>query len=170
MHTLRLPLTLFLVMILLFALAPAGRASAAEPVIEFVSIDIDYMLEEQPCPGIQVWNHEVITWRVTTFFDNYGSTKRVRLHITEGIDTFYNPDNPGVSLSGNFGGNGYIDLQTGDTINVSGIIAHITVPGYGRVFMYTGHWLLYPTIHLGGLYSLYDPEDMAEFCALLGAP
>ncbi len=157
-----------LVSIILVALVPVGKASAASaPVVEDVYLEMDYMLEEQPCPGIEVWDHEVVPWRQTTFFNSDGSIKTVKIHITEGVDNFYNPKNPGLILRGHFGGNAEVDLQTGNWINVSGITAHLTVPGYGRVFMYTGHWLVYPTFHLGGLYSIDDPKDMAKFCSLL---
>jgi hypothetical protein len=163
------PRLLILVSILLVALAPVGVVSAAPPVVEYVAYDFNYPLEEQPCPGNQVWDHEVFTFRMTTYSENDGTVKNIKIHITDGTDNFYNPEKPSFILSGDFGGNAEVDLQTGNWINVSGITAHITLPGYGRVVMFTGHWLLYPTIHLGGLYSFDNPKDMAKFCSLLAS-
>ncbi len=149
-----------------FSTSPV-KASNAAPLVEYYTWDMDYMLETQPCPGFEVWDHEILTIRITTFFDNDGNVKVIKTHVTDGVDNFYNPERPDFLLSGRFGGNAEIDLQTGNWVNVSGVTANVTVPGYGRVFKFTGHWLVYPTIHLGGLYSLEDPDDMAEFCSLL---
>ncbi len=113
-----------------------------------------------------VWDYETGTYRQTSYFDNQGNLTEIKFFFA-GVDNLYNPKNPGVVLSGNFNVTGQVDLQTGEFINGSGIDAHITVPGYGRVVFLTGHWVRYPTIHLGGIDSFQNPEDMAVFCSFM---
>jgi hypothetical protein len=160
------PRLLILVSILLVTLAPVGVVSAAPPVIENGTWESDGPLYIQPCPGFVLWDHEVGTYHLTSYFDNQGNLTAAKVHF-QATDNFYNPDNPGVVLSGLFNVTAEVDLQTGDLINMSGLDVHITIPGYGRVAFLTGHWLRYPDIQLGGLDSFQNPKDMAVFCSML---
>ena len=84
-----------------------------------------------------------------------------------GTDTYHNPENPGVELSGHFSATTEVDLQTGEYINASGIPVHITVPGYGTVLVRAGLSSRYPNSHFAGKDSFDDPKDIAAFCSLL---
>ena len=165
MHTQILPRVLTLVLLVLLALTPTGAASAAAPVVVTDSVDVDEPTAFQPCPGIEVRDHEVFTVRVTYYFDNDGNMLRFKYHAI-GTDNFYNQQNPGVVLSGSFTHNGEIDLRTGESKS-TGIPIHITVPGYGTVLVLAGHWSVFPDDHLAGKDSFEDPEDIAVFCSLL---
>ena len=81
--------------------------------------------------------------------------------------TFYNPDNPGVVLSGKFSATAEVDLQTGEFVNGRGLPVHITIPGYGTALVRAGFWSHYPHGHLAGKDSFEDPEDLAAFCSYL---
>jgi hypothetical protein len=156
---------------LLLALALAFLAtvsvSAAPPIIETGTFEDNYMPFDPPlCPGIEVWDHEVATYRQTVFLDNEGNVKSVRLHFV-GTDTFYNPENPGVELSGQFSATAEVDLQTGELVNARGLPVHITIPGYGTALVRAGFWSRYPNGHLGGKDSFEDPDDIAAFCSYL---
>jgi hypothetical protein len=152
---------------LVFALLVAVPAFAAPPVIETGSFDDDYMPPDyQVCPGIEVWDHEVLTFRQTTYFDKEGNVESIKIHFV-GTDTYHNPANPGVELSGHFSATTEVDLQTGEFINLSGIPVHITVPGHGTVLVRAGLWSRYPNSHFAGKDSFEDPEDIAVFCSLL---
>jgi len=157
---------IILVAIILVALAPVSVASATPPVIENGIFDDDYKIEFQPCPGIEVWDHEVLTYRQTAYFDDQGNVTRVKIHFI-GTDTFHTPQNPGVELSGHFTATTEIDLQTGEFIHASGVPIKITVPGYGAVLVREGFWKRYPNDHQGGKDSFADPDDLAVFCSLL---
>ena len=119
----------------------------------------------QVCPGIEVWDHEVLTYRQTAYFDNEGNLKSVKIHFL-GMDNYYNPENPGVVLSGSFSLTTEIDLQTGEFINTRGA-GQVTIPGYGTAMVLAGLWSQYPDGHVAGKYSLEDPDDIAAFCSYL---
>jgi hypothetical protein len=160
------PRLLIFISILLIALVPVRVAHAAPPLIENGTFETNEPLYLQPCPSFVLWDHEVGTYRQTTYFDGQGNLTEIKLHF-QATDNFYNPNNPGVVLSGLFTANAQVDLQTGAFINTSGIDAHLTIPGYGTVAFLTGHWLRYPDIHLGGLDTFQNPDDMAVFCSIL---
>jgi hypothetical protein len=154
---------LALALSLLFAVP----ALAGPPVIETGEEVLDYLPPQfQVCPGIEVWDHEVYSYRQTAFFDNQGTLLRIRLHLV-GTDHFYNPENPGVVLAGSYSASADIDLQTGELINGAGTPVHITVPGYGTVMLRAGFWSRWPDSQFGGKNSIEDPDDLAAFCSLL---
>ena len=60
-----------LLLALAFSLLLAVPASADPPLIETGTWEDVYMpFDPQVCPGIEVWDHEVLTYRQTTYFDN----------------------------------------------------------------------------------------------------
>ncbi len=158
-----LVLTLVLVLMLLLA----GPVFADPPVVFTGTSDLDtpspYI---QPCPGIEVWDHEVLTYRQTVYFDNEGNVESIKLHFI-GTDTFHNPANPGVELTGKFSATAEVDLETGEYINVRGLLGHINIPGYGGVLMRAGFWSRYPDSHDAGLDTLENPKDVEAFCSYL---
>lgn len=157
---------LILPLVLVLALLIAVPVSAGPPVIETGEFDIDFVpFDPSPCPGIEIHDPEVATYRMTSFFDNQGNLVRVRTHYI-GVDHLYNPLNPDVVLTGSFSGSQEFDLRTGEE-SVSGLPFHITVPGYGTVLVRAGRWSVYPSGHLAGKDSLFDPEDMEQLCSLL---
>lgn len=160
----RLVLPLAIVLVLLLVVP----ASAEPPVIvtgEAVEDFPPYV--PSPCPGFEVWDREVYTFRQTSFFDNDGNLLRIETHYI-GTDNFYNPANPGVELSGHFSGTLEYDARTGE-MTARGLAVNITVPGYGVVLMRSGLWASFPNpdIHVAGKDSLEDPKDMEQFCSLL---
>lgn len=153
-----------LALALVFALLIAVPASAAPPVVETGGMDMDYVaFDPSPCPGIEIRDHEVLTYRMTFFSDNQGNPVRTQIHI-EGTDKFYNPANPDVVLSGHFVANFDINELTGEQ-SEHGVPYHITVPGYGTVLLRAGLWDF--DGHTAGKDSLLDPQDMEQFCSLL---
>jgi hypothetical protein len=155
-----LALTLFLLL--------AIPVAAAPPVVETGTFEDDYVpWDPSPCPGIVVRDHEVGTYRLTTFFDNTGNPVRFQWYI-EGFDNLYNPANPDVVLSGHFVHNVQFDARAGAESH-TGIPIHITAPGYGTVMVLAGRWSQFPNGHLAGKDSFNSPTDMAQFCSLLGA-
>ena len=156
-----------LLLALVLTLLVAVPAFAAPPIIESGEYDYHHMSPAfQVCPGIEVWDHEVGTFHQTTYFDNQGNVRSVKAHFA-GIDHFYNPENPGVVLSGRYSGSVDIDLATGDFINGRGAPVHIVVPGYGTVLIRAGFWSRYPQVQVAGVDSAEDPEGVAAFCSLL---
>lgn len=156
-----LPLTLVL------ALLVVVPAAAAPPVISSGTFENDYLaFDPSPCPGFDVWNHEVGTYHEIDYYDNQGNLVRVRIHF-KGSDYFYNPANPDKVLSGAFSGVTEVDLNTGEFVLSSGLTIHITEPGYGTVMQRVGRWTRYPDAQLGGKNSLLVPSDVEQFCALL---
>jgi hypothetical protein len=153
---------------LAFALLVAVPVSAAPPVIVTGTFEVDYPVELDPwpCPGIEIWDHEVGTYRLTSYFDNEGNLLRIQAHYL-GVDNFYNPANPDIVLSGHFSGTGEIDPNTEELMLIRGAPYHITVPGYGTVLVRAGRWLQYPNGQVAGKNSLLDPKDVAQFCSLL---
>ncbi len=149
-------------LIMFMAVSPVA---AVAPVVENGAFTIDYKIEQQPCPGIEVWDDEFVTYTLKTFFDNKGNPIRVQIHAT-GTDNFYNPMNPGVVLSGHFVHNFWQDLRTGELIE-NGVPVHITVPGYGTVLVEAGRW--FADGRIVGKHSFSDASDMTQFCALLTA-
>ena len=148
---------------LVSVLLVAVPVSADRPIVVTVPHDIDYAVEPQLCPGIEVRNHEVYTERVTYSLDNEGNLLRLVVHV-EGTDNFYNPANPDVVLSGYFVANFAINELTGEQSEY-GVPYHITVPGYGTVLVTAGRW--FPGGRMVGKNSYLDSKDMAQFCALM---
>lgn len=155
-----------LLLALLFALLLAVPVSAGGPEIYDGVSDEDYLLFVDLCPGIEVWDHEVIAFRQWFYLDEEGNIKRIKIHFN-GTDNFYSPQNPGVVLSGSFSGNTEVDLETWDYINVHGVPVRITIPGYGTALVRAGFWPRYPDDHKAGKDSFEDPDDIAAFCAYL---
>lgn len=155
-----LPLALVLALLLVVP------ASADAPVVETYTGTDDYMIEYQPCPGIEIWDDESYTLRFTTWFDAEGVPTRIKIHGW-GVDSLYNPADPDVRLSKQFVGNLDVDLATGAWVNGRGVPFHITVPGFGTVMVRAGRWTVYPVNHVAGKDSLNDPKDIAQLCSLL---
>jgi hypothetical protein len=143
----------------------ASPAAAVAPVVEDGVFAENRKIDQQPCPGIEVWDDEVATYTLTTFFDNKGNPVRMQIHAT-GIDKFYNPMNPAVVLSGHFVHNFWLDFRTG-ALTETGVPLHITVPGYGTVLVEAGRW--FADGRVVGKHSFSDASDMTQFCALLTA-
>jgi hypothetical protein len=85
----------------------------------------------------------------------------------DGIDNFYNTDNPGVELSGNF----VVNLESDPDFNllsVTGVPDHITAPGYGTVLVRAGgQWAIDPDGHIAGKDPFIDPKDVEQFCSIM---
>ena len=149
---------------LVFVLLVGVPVSAAPPVVETGAMEMDYVaFDPSPCPGTEIRDHEVLTYRMTTYSDKQGRPVRTQIHI-EGTDSFYNPANPDVALSGHFTANISINDVTGET-SEHGVPYHITVPGYGTVLVRAGLW--FQDGQIAGKNSLLDPKDMVQFCSLL---
>ncbi len=157
-------LPLALTLFLLFAMP----VFATPPVVYEGPYDETYPSFLQPCPGFEIWDHEVLTWRETDYFDKQGNLERVHVHYS-GTDTFFLPDNPDVTLTGKFVANYEFDLQTLINIDYRGLPVHITIPGYGNVLMLAGRWSSFPYGHHAGLDTLDNPDDVHAFCSYLGA-
>ena len=153
-----------LLLALAFVLLLAVPVSATPPVVETVSAEDDYVaFDNDPCPGLVIRDHEVYTYTKTSYFDDQGNLVRTQIHAV-GTDNLYNPMNPDVVLSGHFVHNFLIDERTGEQTDF-GIPYHITVPGYGTVFVEAGRW--FPDGRRVGKQSSGDPKDMEQFCSLL---
>ena len=154
---------------LVFALLVAFPVSAAAPIIETGGFDINYSaFDPQPCPGVDIWDHEVATYRMMSYFDEQGNLLRTQTHY-QGTDNLYNPLKPSVVLSGDFNGTMRFDTTTG-LFSGTGIPFHIVVPGYGTVMVRAGRWLEYPNVHVAGKDSEFDPKDLQQLCSLLANP
>jgi len=164
MKTARIAVLLALALMLLAAVP----VSAAPPVFEAGGDDIDYVIFDHTiCPDLEVHNHEVYTYRSTSWYDSEGNLLRQQMHF-EGTDNLYNPLKPDVVLSAHFAGSAHYDARTGES-NITGLVAKITVPGYGTVLLRAGRWnqWLYPDGHLAGKDSFDSEEDMEQFCSYL---
>jgi len=152
---------------LILALLVALPVSAAGPIFITGGDDIDYPEPEGFCPGFEVRNHEIYTFRIKTWLDEEGNVLRSEAHY-EGVDNLYNPANPGIVLSGHFVGSGHYDARTGKDY-VTGVPYHITVPGYGTVLVRSGRWIspLYPYGHIAGKDSFVSKGDMEQLCSYL---
>ena len=148
-------------------LLAVGPVSAAPPVIETGHLDIP-PVEPYPglCPGIVVLDHEVLDYRMTTFYNNAGEVRKITVHYT-GTNTFYNQAKPEVQLVGHSSASAEFDLETGELINATGLVVNVTIPGEGSALILAGSWSLYPYSHDAGKDSFEDPEDIAQFCAYL---
>jgi hypothetical protein len=156
-----------LLLALALALLLAVPVSADGPVVYTGTWEDDYIPEAyQVCPGMELRDHEVLTYRETHYFDNEGNLTSIKIHFL-GTDNWYNPQNPGVELSGSFSATTEVDLQTGEYINAHGLPVHITIPGYGTALVRAGFWSRYPNSHLAGKDSFEDPDDIAAFCSYL---
>ncbi len=153
-----------LVFVMMFVMV--APAFAGPPVVNTYNVDVTGPFEDNPCPSENIWKHEVYTVRETLYFDQQGNLTRIK-GLVDGIDSFYNTDNPGVVLSGHFVVNFEVDLQTGEFQSVTGVPYHITAPGYGTVLVLAGKWVAYPDGHIAGKDSLVDPKDVGQFCSIL---
>lgn len=162
MKTTRITVALAFVLMLLVAIP----VSAAAPIVETGTYEQDYMpFGPSLCPGIEVWDHEVGTYRMAAFYDNKGNLLEVRTKYS-GTDNFYNPANPGVVLSGDYAGTIVYDARTGRTYGY-GLAAHITMPGYGTVLLRAGNWSAFHDEQRAGKDSFDSAEDMEQFCSYL---
>lgn len=159
-----------LLLVLVFPLLFAAPVFAAPPVIEYGGFEEDSaVFDISPC-DFEVRNYEVVSFRMTSFFDTQGDLLRIKMHIS-GTDYIYNPAYPDAGLSGSFSGNAEVDLATGELVWASGVPWHITAPGYGTVLVRAGRWSVYPDGQLAGKNSFVIESDIAQLCAALsGAP
>ena len=65
MHAQRFTRILIMGLLFLVALIPVNAVSAQRPVVYSDLVDINYMMDPQLCPGIEVWDHEVYTFKWT---------------------------------------------------------------------------------------------------------
>ena len=141
--------------------------SADSPAIYDGTWEDNYMpFGDSLCPGIEVWDHEVLTFRQFVYFDQEGNVTSIKIHFL-GTDTFHTPQNPGVELTGKFSATVEVDQQTGEFINTRGLAAHIIIPGHGTALVRAGFWSRFPTIHEAGKDSFNDPDDLTAFCSYL---
>jgi hypothetical protein len=167
MHAQRFTRMLILGLVFLLALIPVNTVSAERPVVYSGSADENFMLDPQLCPGIEVWDHEVFTFRWTEHYDKQGNITSISNFVT-GVDNIYNPENPDVVLSGKFTATFDVDDPQTMEAKLRGLPFHITVPGYGEVMLRAGLWATYyPDMHLAGHDSFTDPKDLAAFCSIL---
>jgi hypothetical protein len=148
---------------LVFVLLAAVPIYAAPPVIESGRFDVVFP-DEFTCPGFTVSDNMVGLWRTTTFYDRQGRPIEQFNHFV-GTDNLFNPANPSVVLSGNFSSHDNWNLLTGE-YTWQGTSWSIKIPGYGMVIKQAG---LYKdsTGRLVGIHTVFDPEALAELCALL---
>ena len=147
-------------LVLVFSILLAHPVAAAAPVIENGGFDMinTEAVDPSTC-GFVVLDHEVATYQIRTYFDNRGNPQRIEFHVN-GTDNFYNPDNPGVVISGKFAGTLVYD-GNGNMVSGHGVPYHITAPGYGTVLVRAGRWLdFYPGGQVAGKNSLLDPKDI----------
>lgn len=166
MHAQRFTRILIFMMLVLLAIIPARAVSAKAPVGESGSMDLNYLIEPLLCLGIEVWDHEVLTYHQTTYFDNQGNPTIIKV-LYQGVDNFYNPLKPDLVLSGKFTGTIEFDPYTGAAIRAFGLPVHINLPGNGTVLLRAGLWGSYPDLHLAGKDSSNDPKDIGLFCSLM---
>jgi hypothetical protein len=152
-----------LVFVMMFVMV--APASAGPPDVNTYYIDETSPYQDNPCPGVNIWKHEVYTVRETLYFDKQGYVKSINGHA-DGIDSFYNPANPDVVLSGHFVVNFEVDPQTGEYLRITGAYYHITAPGYGTVLVRAG-LVISPNGHVAGKDSFVDPKDVGQFCSIL---
>jgi hypothetical protein len=108
MKTAKIAVLLALALMLLAAVP----VSAGAPEVITGTDDIDYAEPEGFCPGFEVRNHEIYSYRIKTWFDDEGNVLRSEAYY-EGVDNLYNPGNPGVVVSGHFVASGHYDARTG---------------------------------------------------------
>ena len=148
-----------LMVVFVMMLVMVAPASAGPPEVITYEVDNIYVAYDNTlCPGISISKHEIFTVRETLYYDKQGNLSRIKGHV-DGIDSFYNTDNPGVVLSGHFVVNFEVDPLTGEFLSVTGVPFHITAPGYGTVLVQAG---------LAGKNSFVDPKDIEQFCSILG--
>lgn len=151
-------------LVLVVVLLVAAPVSAAPPVVETFEFEWDYVpFDRSPCPGIEIRDHEVGTYRVTSYSDNQGNVVRTQIQIA-GTASLYNPANPEVVLSGSFVHNIFIDLRTAEVFHF-GAPYHITAPGYGTVLVAAGRW--FTDGRMVGKHSITSATDMEQLCSLL---
>jgi hypothetical protein len=154
-----------LFLVLLFTLAAAVPAYAAKPVVQTGTLDEVWELEGI-CPGIEVWDHEVGSYRATAFYDKQGNYLGYELHWS-GVDNLYDPERPEFMLSGHYSMHENYDALT-DQHAYFGIAFNITVPGYGTVLHESGR--TFPSGRTVGKHSTLDlkGDDIQQLCSLLG--
>jgi hypothetical protein len=156
--------TIVLPLALVLALLLAVPVYADKPIVTTGDWDITWLVTDPPpCPGIDVWDRSVTTYRETSFFDNQDNLLRKETHM-QGTDTLFSPQNPGVELTGPFSTISRYDALTGEE-HLNGTGWHINVPGRGVVFLAAGH--MFPDGRFVGRSSWLEPDGWAEVCALL---
>jgi hypothetical protein len=143
--------------------------SADPPVVSHVAAHENWLVSASLCPGIEVWDDEVYAYSWTEWYDRGGNLLTVEAH-SKGTDNFYNPDNPGVVLTGDFNlvyrWNSSMGLLW-DTGYSTGVPYHITIPGYGTVLLRSGRWSGLEIVHLAGKDSFLNSTDLEQFCSCL---
>jgi hypothetical protein len=161
MKTVRITLLLVVALVLLAAVP----VSAAPPLIEDWTYEADGVWGWAPC-DFTVYEHEVLRARTTTFYDNAGNPVEMVMRLNGG-STFRTDVNPGVELTTDrASATMRFDLVNG-TMKVTGLTAHLTIPGYGAVLLRSGLWSDYPFGHDAGKDTLMSEEDSQAFCAYL---
>jgi len=163
---------LAVVLALALMLLAAVPVSAAKPVVIDWVYEDDNVWSAAPCPGFDVWDHEVLNVRTTLFYDDEGNLLR-EISLLKGTNTLYTLENPGVELVGETAITIHYNYVTGTGYG-TGLISNLTIPGYGTVFVQAGRWdqnlyPVYPDSHLAGKDSFGDPEDIEQLCSYLAA-
>jgi hypothetical protein len=153
---------LALVFVLSLTLMSVSPVASAKPIITGGDADWHHLLDPQPCPGFEVWDHEILTWSAWDYYDAEGNWVRYQLHVS-GTDNVYNPANPGVVLSANFVGK-LVFTRDGELLKI-GIPYHFTVPGYGAVYVEAGRW--FADGRIVGHHDSIEPGGLDAFCSLL---
>jgi len=156
---------LFALAVILLAAVPVS-AGAPEVITEVCSgWDHELFAAGDVC-AFAVWDNETVTVKTTTWYDEQGTPRKQEIRFT-GVDRFH-MENSDIVLSGKFSATVHTDMRTGKSI-LTGGLAHVTVPGYGTVLVYTGRWdfTQYPGGHLAGKSSFESPQDIAQFCSYL---
>jgi len=158
---------LFALAVILLAAVPV---SAAKPEVIKWDYEDNSVWADALC-GFPVGDHEVLTIRTTLYYDSKDKLVREE-DLLQGVNIFYNWDNPGAELVAKTNVTIHVNFVTGEAY-VTGVLGNLTLPGYGTVQMMAGRWdwVLYHTdfegSHLAGKDSLRSPQDVEQFCSYL---
>ena len=119
--------------------APAV-AFAAEPTVQFQSLDQSYILPRLSARcGFPVLKQVTGTMRITTFYDQSGQVSKVLMTGPAGRITLTNLTT-GTSYTSNSAGSEHIIYDNGQLVSdtTTGLYESINVPGAGQVFVEVG--------------------------------
>lgn len=155
-------LVLLTVILLVSVFAISAMAIPPEP--DAWSWEEDFLLIA--CDDFDVRNHSIGSLHQKKYFDQDGTPLRIKGH-NEGLDHVYNASDPDKYLESTYAGNYTFDLTTEQEDEVvQGVGWHITVPGYGLVYYWSGHYeLVDGEIVLARGHNNLD--ELEIFCELL---